>query len=100
MWYIYKMRTTVRLNNSLLTKVKNLAAERGTTITALIDEGLRYVLSLQAKRSVTHRRYVKLKVIKGSGVREGVNLENNAALLNMMDSDTPAKKDRAYPGRK
>ena len=79
------MRTTVRLDDSLLIRAKKLAVEHKTTLTALIDEGLQYVLSLRAKRTAVPHRYTKLKVVKGAGVHEGITLNNNAALLDVMD---------------
>jgi len=79
------MRTTVRLNDSLLTKAKKMALERGTTLTALIDEGLRYVLSLKGKQQAKVRRYTKLKTVKGTGVCENVELDSYASLLDRMD---------------
>ncbi len=39
------MRTTVRLDDALLRQAKTHAAEHGRTLTALIEEGLRLVLS-------------------------------------------------------
>ena len=38
------MRTTVRLDDELLRRAKIHAAEQGTTLTALIEAGLRHVL--------------------------------------------------------
>ena len=78
------MRTTVRLDDSLLARAKREAARRGTTLTALIDEGLRFVIARRPSHST--RRRVKLPVCgKGGGTLPGVDLSNNAKLLDLMD---------------
>jgi len=38
------MRTTIRLSDDLLRKAKKQAAEKGRTLTSLIEEGLKSVL--------------------------------------------------------
>lgn len=38
------MRTTIELSDALLRRVRRLASRRGTTMKALIEEGLRRVL--------------------------------------------------------
>lgn len=38
------MRTTVRLEESLMSQARREAARRGITLTALIEQGLRLVL--------------------------------------------------------
>lgn len=38
------MRTTIELSEALLKRVKKLAQRRGTTLRALIEEGLRRIL--------------------------------------------------------
>ena len=79
------MRITVRLDDRLVTEVKKHAAETGRTLTALLNEALREVL---ARRSVCIKREpVRLKTVKGNGIRSGVNLDNSAALLDMMEAE-------------
>lgn len=41
------MRTTIDLSDALLTRAKRLARQRGTTVRALVEEGLRKVLDEQ-----------------------------------------------------
>ena len=78
------MRTTVRLDEALLERAKREAARRGETLTALIERGLRLVLaSPQARRE---RRYVRLPVSKaGGGTLPGVDLDDSAALLDIVE---------------
>ncbi len=78
------MRTTVRLNENLLRQIKREAHERGTTVTSMIEEGLRLMLAGSRSRSVRTR--VKLPVSRaGGGTLPGVDLNNSTALLDRMD---------------
>jgi len=78
------MRTTIRLNDNILRTAKKVALARHTTLTALIDAGLRYILNLSAEKS-QGRKFLKLKTVRGSGLKDGVNLDNNAGLLAKME---------------
>ncbi len=76
------MRTTVRLDDALLTCAKEHAAREQRTLTALIEEGLTLVL----ERPRPERRRVSLPISKArSGVRPGVDLNCNATLLDVLD---------------
>jgi hypothetical protein len=78
------MRTTVRLNEGLMREVKAEATRRGETVTALIERGLRLVLASAAKPA--QRRRVVLPVSKQrGGTLPGVDLNNSAALLDIME---------------
>jgi hypothetical protein len=78
------MRTTVRLDEALIARAKREAVERGVTFTALIEQGLR--LAIAKPHRSARRQQVKLPVSKKTGgVLPGVNLDNNAALLDQME---------------
>jgi len=78
------MRTTVRLDDALLERAKREAAHRQETLTALLEQGLRLVLA--QSRSAARRKRVVLPTCRaGGGVRPGVDLSNNAALLDLME---------------
>jgi hypothetical protein len=78
------MRTTVRLDDALLERAKREAARREETLTALMEQGLRLVLA--QSRSSNRRKRVTLPTSRaGGGVRPGVDLDNNAALLDLME---------------
>jgi hypothetical protein len=78
------MRTTVRLDDALLERARREAARRGLTLTALIDHGLRLVLA-RTKQPKARRR-VALPVCKaGGGTLPGVDLEDSAALLDILE---------------
>lgn len=77
------MRTTIRLEDSLLEQAKREAARRGVTLTSLIERGLRLVLTEPVKK----RRRVVLPVSSAKGgVLPGVDLNNSAALLDIMEA--------------
>ena len=78
------MRTTIRLDDALLRQAKQLAAERGETLTATIEQGLRLVLANAQKRHT--RKRIDLPVSRvGGGTLAGVDLSNSAALLDRME---------------
>ena len=76
------MRTTVRLDDALLEQAKREAADRRQTLSALIEQGLRLVL---AQSRSPHRKRAVLPVSGSGGVLPGVELYDNAALLDAMD---------------
>ena len=59
------MRTTVRLPGDLLARAKRKAAAEGSTLTSLIEEGLRTMLAEPGKPK--KRRRVVLPVSKATG---------------------------------
>jgi hypothetical protein len=78
------MRTTVRLEEALLTQAKDEAARRGTTLTALIEHGLRLVLARPGKAA--ERPWVRVPVSRaGGGTLPGVDLDDSAALLDRLE---------------
>ncbi|MHB8873305.1 MAG: type II toxin-antitoxin system VapB family antitoxin [Myxococcaceae bacterium] len=81
------MRTTVRLDDQLLAKAKRLAASRGQTLTALLEDALRAEVS--RKQRPAKRKRVSLPTFSGR-VREGVDLDHTAALLDLMDAGDAA----------
>jgi predicted transcriptional regulator len=79
-----RMRTTVRLDENLLAEAKKYAAESGRTLTAVLEDALREALA--RRRGPRPRKPVRLKTVKGDGVHEGVDLDDNAALRDRMES--------------
>ena len=83
------MRTTIRLPDHLLAEAKKLAAETGRTLTEVIEGALREVL---ARRKKARRRGpVKLTTVGGRGVQRGVDLDDSAALLDLMERRDDAR---------
>jgi hypothetical protein len=82
--YALMMRTTMRIDERLLADAKKLAAETGRTLTSVLEDALREAL---ARRSTRVRRApVRLKTVKGDGIRPGVDLDDTASLLDLMES--------------
>ncbi len=83
------MRTTIRLDDRLLADAKRHAAETGRTLTGLIEEALREVLARRHQRPVQRpvKERVKLTTVGGTGAQPGVDLDDGAALLDLMDRD-------------
>lgn len=78
------MRTTVRLSEELLRKAKKKAAEKGRTLTSLIEEGLRIVLADSGR--LRRRDHVELPVSAASGgTLPGVDLNRSSDLEDRMN---------------
>jgi hypothetical protein len=83
------MRTTIRLDDQLLAEAKEVAARTGRSLTAVIEDALREMLARQTK--VEERPAVRLTVVSGRGLQPGVDLDDSAALLDLMDrADGPS----------
>lgn len=78
------MRTTVNIDEQLLVEAKTVAARSGRTLTAVIEDALRASLARQRAREAGQR--VRLPTHAGGGVRPGVDLDDNAALRDLMDA--------------
>ncbi len=78
------MKTTLDLNDALLTQAKTLAAQQRTTLTRVIEEGLQ--LRLRATRA--KGKPVNLPVYRGrGGLAAGLDGLSNKALLAAADRD-------------
>lgn len=63
------MKTTVEIPNSLLEEARKLASQEGTTVRALVEAGLRRVLSERKKKDAFKLRKASFK---GKGLQPGV----------------------------
>lgn len=77
------MRTTIRLDDQLLRSAKRFAHDTGKSLTAVIEDALRQVLSRRTAKQP--RNTVKLTTVAGRGVLPGVDLDDSAALLAHME---------------
>jgi hypothetical protein len=79
------MRTTILLSETLYRETKAAAAASGRTVTSLIEDALRERLARRSPRS-RHPRRARLPVFRGKkGVRPGVDLDDSAGVLDVMD---------------
>jgi len=78
------MRTTVRLEESLLERARQEAERRGVTLTSLIEQGLQLALRRPLKRA--ERSAIQLPECQaGGGIRAGVDLNDSASLLDRLE---------------
>jgi hypothetical protein len=82
------MRTTVDLPAELLREARQRAAEEGTTLTALLSEGLRLRLGGGHTRRRRRRALPVSKV--GGGLQPGIDPASNASLFDAADGDGAA----------
>jgi len=84
------MKTTLDINDTLLTDAKALAARQRTSLTRLIEEGLQLRLrAARNSRRVTKARVPLIPVYSGKGgLVSGLNPLSNKATLEAMDDET------------
>jgi hypothetical protein len=79
------MRTTVAINDRLLTAAKAAARRRGYTLGRLIEEALRRELD---HPSASHLPQVPV-FRGGTGTRPGLDLRSNRALIDLLEPAGP-----------
>jgi len=79
-------RTTVRLPEDLLNRAKRKAAAEGRTLTSLIEDGLRLIVTENQKRP--KGRHVLPRISKATGgLMPGIELSDLATLQEIDDLD-------------
>jgi hypothetical protein len=78
------MRTTIRIDEELLKQAKLLAIQSGKSLTSIIEDALRQSISRQSDFS--RHTQVRLITISGSGLLPGVDLDDSASLLDLMET--------------
>ncbi len=73
----------MRLDDQLLTAAKEHAARTGRTLTALLEDALRTFLALESRPK--NRRPLQLPTFGDGGLQPGVDLDNTADLLDLME---------------
>lgn len=79
------MKTTVEIPDPILSQARKVAAREGTTVRALIEEGLRRVLG---ERSRAGEFRLRKATFKGKGLQPGLR-----------EGDWERIRDAAYEGR-
>lgn len=77
------MRTTVNINDELLAQAKKLAQARNLSLGEVMSEGLRALLFPALDKG--RRKPTRLVTFGGKGPAPGVDLDSNAALLDLME---------------
>jgi len=75
------MRTTVDIDEQLLTYAKLQAVQQGCTLKQVIEDALRESFS----RHRLNQDSVKLDTASGVGLKPGVDLDNSRSLSDIMD---------------
>lgn len=82
------MRTTLRIDDSLMRQAKQLAAETGRTLTAVVEDALREAFS--RRQPTAPRRRLEFPTFDSGGLMPGVDIDNSASLLDIMEEgDAP-----------
>jgi hypothetical protein len=76
------MRTTLDIDTDLFRRAKRLAADRGTTLTAIVETALREVLR---PRSTSGREFRLRLRTKKTGLLPGVDIADRDALYERME---------------
>ena len=77
------LKTIIRLDEQLLAEVKQLAAQSGQTMTAVVEEALREMLA--RRQRIAERPPVRLPTFGRKGLLPGVDLDDSPGLLDLMD---------------
>ena len=77
------MQTTIQLDDALLARATELAREKGYDLSHLIEETLRDKIAPLSP--VASRPFCHLTTFTGDGIHPGVDLNNSAALLTLME---------------
>jgi hypothetical protein len=86
-------RTTVRLPEELLHRAKRKAAAEGRTLTSLIEQGLRLVVSDKSKPRSAKHSDPPVSRARG-GLRHGIDWENLSSLVQEMDDLESSTSER------
>jgi hypothetical protein len=78
-----RMQTTIQLDETLLDQATRLAQDKGCDLSQFIEETLRDRITL--KPTVAGQPLPRLTTVGGQGLRPGVDLDNSAALLTLME---------------
>jgi hypothetical protein len=82
------MRITLDIDDDLLNQANVLAEELGCTLSTLVEQGIRLLLAKQ------NRHTFELPTFGGGGLMPSVDLDNNAALLDLMEADDDSEQER------
>jgi len=78
------MRTTIKIEDGLLAEAKAQAARSGRTLAAVVEDALRS--SLARRGPPQQPSAARLPTFAGGPTRSGVDLDDGAALLDLMES--------------
>jgi hypothetical protein len=77
------MRTTITIDEHLLGEAKLMAARTHRTLTSVVEDALREALA--RRREPDQEVPVELPTFEGQGLQTGIDLDDTAALLAVME---------------
>lgn len=77
------------MDDALLRQAKAHAARTGTTLTGVIEDAVRELLARRRRHRV--RETVDLPTFDGEGLQPGVDLDDTASLIDLMDAGDAAR---------
>lgn len=81
------MRTTIKIDDRLLAEAKTRALGSGRTLNAVVEDALREAFARRTVADSPPRP--KLPVFRGSRLMPGVDLDDSAALLDLLERAEP-----------
>ncbi|MBB5067857.1 ribbon-helix-helix protein, CopG family [Saccharopolyspora gloriosae] len=79
------MRTTITIDDALLDQLKVRAAQENTTVSALIEDDVRVGELRRTQQAAPERARFRLRTYDLGKPNPGVDLNDNAALLEFME---------------
>ncbi len=76
------MRTTISIDDGLLDDLRRRAAEQGKTVSQVIEDSVR---DSMLRHRDENRPLFRVRAFSAGGYQPGVNLDDNADLLDIMD---------------
>jgi uncharacterized protein DUF6364 len=81
------MRTTLSLDDNLLDQAKQRAARTGRTLSRVVEDALRETFGRRSEPGAAARIHLPTDPGDGRGLRPGVDLDDSAALLDVLEGD-------------
>jgi hypothetical protein len=78
------MRTTIKIDDHVLAEAKAHAARSGKTLNAVVEDALREALARRGRAAAVR---IDLPTFAGAHLRPGIDLDDGAALLDLMEGD-------------
>ena len=79
----FSVQTTIQLDETLIEQATKLARDKGCDLSQFIEETLRDRIA--PKPAPLRPPFFRLTTVGGQGLRPGVDLDNSAALLTLME---------------
>ena len=80
---LFLMRTTINIDEHLLHEAKEVALRTNRSLSEIIEEGMR--LFLRGRNPPKATKKVNLITFSGGGLQPGIDLDDSAALLGIME---------------